>query len=136
MLSTWPEVIVLTEAYVSHGFQFRVNRKPAHYFRVNSAFRGILVPGAGDYTVSFVTGPASSPFCWWWRDRNCAAWVLAGDALEELTCASYPYLEQTFDHSAAGNRTDTGRSQGENKLFAQLQAFGQRRSRLSLASLV
>src|SRR5205814_1525339 len=52
-----PGVIVLTEAYVSHDFQLRVVDKPAHYFRVNSAFRGILIQRAGDYTVSFVYWP-------------------------------------------------------------------------------
>jgi hypothetical protein len=52
-----PGIIVLTEAYVSHDFQVRVNGKPAHYFRVNSAFKGILAPGAGDYSVSYVYWP-------------------------------------------------------------------------------
>ena len=52
-----PGVIVLTEAFVSHDFQLRVNDKPAHYFRANSAFRGILIPRAGDYSVSFVYWP-------------------------------------------------------------------------------
>jgi hypothetical protein len=50
-------VIVLTEAYVPEDFQVRVNGKPAKYFRVNSAFKGLFVPEAGDYDVSFAYWP-------------------------------------------------------------------------------
>jgi hypothetical protein len=55
--ATGPGVVVITEAYVSHDFQLRVNGKPDHYFRVNSAFKGILIPRAGDYQISFVYSP-------------------------------------------------------------------------------
>jgi hypothetical protein len=52
-----PGVIVLTEAYVPEDFQVRVNGKPASYFRVNSAFKGLFVREAGDYVVSFAYWP-------------------------------------------------------------------------------
>jgi hypothetical protein len=55
--ATGPGVIVLTEAYVPGDFQVRVNGKPANYFRVNSAFKGLFIPEAGDYNVSFAYWP-------------------------------------------------------------------------------
>ena len=50
-------VVVLTEAFVPGDFQVRLNGKPADYFRVNSAFKGLFVPKAGDYTVSYAYWP-------------------------------------------------------------------------------
>jgi hypothetical protein len=50
-------VIVLTEPYMDDDFQLRVNGRPNNYFRVNSAFRGVFVPAAGDYAVSFSYWP-------------------------------------------------------------------------------
>jgi len=38
-----PGVIVLTEPYIDGDFQVRVNGRLDHYFRVNSAFRGLFV---------------------------------------------------------------------------------------------
>ena len=55
--ATGPGVVVTGEAYVSHDFQLRVNGRPEHYFRVNSAFKGFVVPRAGDYIISFVYWP-------------------------------------------------------------------------------
>jgi len=52
-----PGVIVLTEAFVPGDFQVRVNGKPANYFRVNSAFKGLFIPKAGKYDVSFAYWP-------------------------------------------------------------------------------
>jgi hypothetical protein len=52
-----PGVLVLTEAYISHDFQLRVNGNPEHYFRVNSAFKGIFVSRAGEYVISFIYWP-------------------------------------------------------------------------------
>ncbi|CEF48850.1 unnamed protein product, partial [uncultured bacterium] len=50
-------VVALTEAYLLDDFRVTVNGKPDHYFRVNSAFKGILIPRAGDYQISFVYRP-------------------------------------------------------------------------------
>jgi heme/copper-type cytochrome/quinol oxidase subunit 4 len=52
-----PGVVVLTEAYVPEDFQVIVNGKRQDYFRVNSAFRGILLERGGTYTVSFAYWP-------------------------------------------------------------------------------
>jgi hypothetical protein len=50
-------VVALTEAYLLDDFRVTVNGKPDHYFRVNAAFKGILIPRAGDYQISFVYWP-------------------------------------------------------------------------------
>lgn len=63
--ATGPGVIVLTEAYVPDDFQARVNGQPANYFRVNSAFKGLFVPDAGDYVVSFAYWPRYLTLSWW-----------------------------------------------------------------------
>jgi hypothetical protein len=52
-----PGVVVLTEAFVPGDFQLRLNGKPADYFRVNSAFKGLFVDKAGDYTISYSYWP-------------------------------------------------------------------------------
>jgi hypothetical protein len=46
-------VVVLTETYVEGDLQVRVNGTPSGYFRVNSAFRGVFLPKAGEYDLSF-----------------------------------------------------------------------------------
>jgi hypothetical protein len=61
-------VIVLTEPYIEGDFQLRVNGKPSSYFRVNSAFRGVFVPAAGDYAVSF---------SYWPRHFTMSLWISA-----------------------------------------------------------
>jgi hypothetical protein len=61
-------VVVLTEPYVEGDFQLRINGKPASYFRVNSAFRGVFVPAAGDYEISF---------SYWPRHFTMSLWISA-----------------------------------------------------------
>lgn len=61
-------VVVLTEPYVKDDFQLRVNGKPADYFRVNSAFRGVFVPAPGDYAFSF---------SYWPRYLTISLWISA-----------------------------------------------------------
>lgn len=58
-------VVVLTEPYVEGDFQLRVNGKPASYFRVNSAFRGVFLPQAGDYHFSFSYWPQHLTISLW-----------------------------------------------------------------------
>jgi hypothetical protein len=72
--ATGPGVIVLTEAYVPGDFQVRVNGKPANYFRVNSAFKGLFIPAAGNYDVSFA---------YWPRYLTLSLWI-AGAGLTVL----------------------------------------------------
>jgi hypothetical protein len=52
-----PGVVVLTEAFVPEDFQLRLNGTPTDYFRVNSAFKGVFVPQAGEYTISYSYWP-------------------------------------------------------------------------------
>lgn len=59
-------VMVLTEPYVEGDFQLRVNGKPASYFRVNSAFRGVYLPEAGEYHFSF---------SYWPRHLTISLWI-------------------------------------------------------------
>ncbi len=49
---------VLTEAFVPGAFEVTVNDRPAAYFRVNHAFRGIVLPQAGEYRICFTYRPA------------------------------------------------------------------------------
>ena len=50
-------VAVLTEAYIGGDFIARLNGVQCNYFRVNHAFRGITIPAAGRYTISFSYWP-------------------------------------------------------------------------------
>lgn len=63
-----PGTVVLTEPYIKDDFQLTVNGKPASYFRVNSAFRGVFVPAAGEYHFSF---------SYWPRNFTTALWLSA-----------------------------------------------------------
>ena len=55
--ATAPGVAVLTEAYVPGDFRVTLNGAPADYFRVNHAFRGVRIPAAGKYVVSYSYWP-------------------------------------------------------------------------------
>jgi hypothetical protein len=50
-------VAVLTEAYAPDDFRVTVNGAPANYFRVNHAFRGVKIPAAGKYVISYSYWP-------------------------------------------------------------------------------
>jgi hypothetical protein len=67
---TAPEagVMVLTEPYVENDFQLLLDGKPATYFRVNSAFRGVFLPAPGDYTFAF---------SYWPRHLTISLWISA-----------------------------------------------------------
>lgn len=56
-------IIVLQEAWLADAFDVRVNGKPTNYFRVNHAFKGIEVPEAGTYHVSFSYWPPFFTIC-------------------------------------------------------------------------
>lgn len=63
-----PGVVVLTEPYVEGDLQVQRNGKTADYFRVNSAFRGVFVPAAGEYHFSF---------SYWPRHLTVSLWISA-----------------------------------------------------------
>jgi uncharacterized membrane protein YfhO len=50
-------VAVLTEAYVAGDFRVTLNGAPADYFRVNHAFRGLKIPAAGKYIITYSYWP-------------------------------------------------------------------------------
>jgi hypothetical protein len=60
-----PGVAVLTEPYVANDFQLQMNGKPAKYFRLNSAFRGVFIPAAGEYRLEFTYWPAHFTMSLW-----------------------------------------------------------------------
>jgi hypothetical protein len=62
-------VVVLTESYEADDFKLQINGKPSSYFRVNSAFKGVFLPQAGEYEVSFR---------YWPRYLTASLWVAAG----------------------------------------------------------
>jgi len=52
-----PGIAVLAETYYLNDFQVTVNGQPASYFRVNHAFRGIALPLAGTYAITYAYWP-------------------------------------------------------------------------------
>jgi hypothetical protein len=50
-------VAVLSEQYYPDDFQVTVNGRAASYFRVNHAFRGVVLDGPGRYTIGFTYRP-------------------------------------------------------------------------------
>jgi len=66
-----PGVAVLTESWLPGDFQVWVNGEAARYFRVNYAFKGVYLPSAGTYRISFE---------YWPRHLTLTLW-LAGAAL-------------------------------------------------------
>lgn len=58
-------VIVLTESYMADDFRVTLNGKPADYFRVNHAFKGVPVNEAGTYEVSFSYWPKHFTLSLW-----------------------------------------------------------------------
>jgi hypothetical protein len=67
-----PGVVVLTEAYLPNDFIAQVNGIRSEYFRVNHAFRGIRIPKAGTYVVSF---------SYWPKHFTIALWMAAAGAV-------------------------------------------------------
>jgi hypothetical protein len=85
--ATGPGVIVLTEAYVPGDFQVRVNGKPANYFRVNSAFKGLFVTQAGEYDVSF---------SYWPRYLTLSLWIAGAGLIVLLGWLAFLLKMDTF----------------------------------------
>jgi hypothetical protein len=50
-------VAVLGEAFLDRSFIATLNGKPVDWFRVNHAFKGVLIPGPGKYVISFTYRP-------------------------------------------------------------------------------
>ena len=57
-----PGLVVLTEPYIADDFKVRINGQPSRYFRVNGAFKGVALPEAGSYTITYSYWPANLTF--------------------------------------------------------------------------
>jgi hypothetical protein len=51
--ATAPGVAVLAETYYLDDFAVTVNGQPADYFRINHTFKGVVLPAAGAYEISY-----------------------------------------------------------------------------------
>jgi hypothetical protein len=60
-----PGIAVLTEAYYPLDFQVTVNGKPAPYFRINHAFKGVFLEAAGRYEITFAFWPLYTTLSLW-----------------------------------------------------------------------
>jgi hypothetical protein len=52
-----PGLAVLTETFYAEDFQVTVDGKPAPYFRVNHAFKGVAINSAGRHEITFAYWP-------------------------------------------------------------------------------
>ena len=52
-----PGLAVLTESFYWNDFQVTVDGRPTPYFRVNHAFKGVAIPGAGQHEITFAYWP-------------------------------------------------------------------------------
>jgi hypothetical protein len=70
-----PGVAVLTETYLPLDFRATLDGQPVPYFRVNHAFKGVVIPAAGTYTVRFEYRPARWELAWWGAGAGALAVV-------------------------------------------------------------
>jgi hypothetical protein len=66
--ATGPGMAVLTENFEKENFRVTVNGNPASYLRVNHAFKGVLLPEAGEYRIRFT---------YWPRLLTASLWIAA-----------------------------------------------------------
>ena len=55
---------VLTESYLKDDFRATLNGKAVPYFRVNHAFKGVSIPSAGVWDVTFIYRPRHWTIAW------------------------------------------------------------------------
>jgi hypothetical protein len=51
-------IAVLGETFLPGEFRATLNGAPVPYFRVNHAFKGVVIPSAGEWTVQFEYRPS------------------------------------------------------------------------------
>lgn len=84
---------VLTETYYLDDFAVTVNGHRAEYFRVNHAFKGVLLPAAGTYRIEFA---------YWPKHFTAALWCgLAGAVF--LTLGAVRLSRVRFPNAAASS---------------------------------
>ena len=84
-----PGIAVLTEAYYEHDFQVTVDGKPAPYFRVNHAFKGVTIPTAGRHEITFA---------YWPRYTTLSLWLAAAGAIIAMVATGFIFLRTRPDH--------------------------------------
>jgi hypothetical protein len=95
-----PGVVVLTEPYVEGDFQLTLNGKASSYFRVNSAFRGVFLPGPGEYDFSFRYWPRYFTISLWLSGFGMlllASWLVI--LVRTSNSESLPLAAQTHNYS-------------------------------------
>lgn len=60
-----PGVAVLTETYYAEDFRVTINGRSQPYFRVNHAFKGVTLPAAGTYRISYTYWPQHFTLSLW-----------------------------------------------------------------------
>jgi uncharacterized membrane protein YfhO len=70
---------VLTESFYRNDFQVTVDGRPTPYFRVNHAFKGVAIPGAGQHEITFA----------YWPEHFTLALVLGGTGLLLLAAGAH-----------------------------------------------
>lgn len=68
-------IAVLTETYMDGDFQVTLNGQKVPYYRVNHAFKGVIIPEAGKYRISFS----------YWPKRLTLSLAMSGFGLIVLT---------------------------------------------------
>ena len=98
-----PGVAVLTETFLPDDFQATLNGAPVPYFRVNHAFKGVVIPSAGVWRVKFEYRPkVLAPVARGWGRRHCRA---GGACISGRQTAAY------WRHSVTTGRTLQGGGQ-------------------------
>ena len=83
-----PGIAVLTEAYYEHDFQVTVDGKPAPYFRVNHAFKGVVISSAGRHEITFA---------YWPLHMTLSLWLAAAGVVIALTAAGLVFIQTRPD---------------------------------------
>ena len=91
-------VAVLTEAYVADDFRVTLNGAPVDYFRVNHAFRGVKIPAAGTYVVTYS----------YWPRHFTLSLILA--AIGSLILIGWLLMIRRSARISAPPKVDTGQS--------------------------
>ena len=89
--ATGPGVAVLTETYYAEDFQVTVDGKPAPYFRVNHAYKGVAIASAGRHEITFA----------YWPQHFTLALALGGVGLV-LFMVGFDWLWRTDPVAVAG----------------------------------
>ncbi len=86
-----PGLVVLAETFYEKDFQVTVNGRPAPYFRINHAFKGVAIDGPGRHEITFA---------YWPQHFTLALWL--GGAGFLLLLAGFCWLRRSVPPTNAG----------------------------------